>query len=633
MRGDGAPAGPRYDVIVVGAGIAGSLVAKALGEQGRRVLVLEAGVRAADPVRGHREALETYYSAAAKVPGSPYRAHPAAPWPEVTDIAGRGGGHRAEGHLLQRGELPYDSGYVRVNGGTGNVWTGLTPRMHPEDFRTEDFGYGRSWPIDYGRLEPYYRAAEREIGVAADVEEQRVHVGLPFPDGYVFPMRSLPAGYLDRVMAERLDGRWVKDPAGRVPVELRVTGTPHGRNGEPNASYDGGAGYVPAGAGGRPEAGSRCKGSASCIPICPSHAKYTPLKTQGQWGPTVRLVDRAVVSRVLVDANGRATGVEYLSYGTEGEGARAVTARAAADVVVLAAHAIENARLLLLSDLANRSDQVGRNLMDHPVLLTWGLMPEPVGPYRGPGSTSGLEGFRFGPARRSRAPFRVEIGNWGWVWAKGPVDGDVAELLRTGGGDGRGLFGAELRTALEDRVGRQFSLQFEMEQSADPANRITLDHERRDALGLPRPVVTYDLSEHVKNGMAAARAVSDQIFALLGAEDRTDHTPGPGWPGHFVHGGRPYAYRGAGHAAGTHVMGRSPSSSVVDEWQRCWDHPGLYAVGCGSMPSVATSNPTLTMAALALRSAERIEGDLAARDRPAALAGRAPAGPQAPASP
>ncbi|MCX4632358.1 GMC oxidoreductase [Streptomyces sp. NBC_01443] len=58
---------------------------------------------------------------------------------------------------------------------------------------------------------------------------------------------------------------------------------------------------------------------------------------------------------------------------------------------------------------------------------------------------------------------------------------------------------------------------------------------------------------------------------------------------------------------------------MVDVWQRCWDHPGLYAVGCGSMPSAATSNPTLTMAALALRSAERIEADLAARDRPASL--------------
>ncbi|MEV0501585.1 GMC oxidoreductase [Streptomyces spectabilis] len=64
---------------------------------------------------------------------------------------------------------------------------------------------------------------------------------------------------------------------------------------------------------------------------------------------------------------------------------------------------------------------------------------------------------------------------------------------------------------------------------------------------------------------------------------------------------------------------------MVDAWQHCWDHPGLYAVGCGSMPSIATSNPTLTTAALALRSAERVEADLAARDRPIPLA---PSDPQ-----
>ncbi|MEU9006306.1 GMC family oxidoreductase [Streptomyces sp. NPDC048551] len=592
----------RYDVIVVGAGIAGSLVARHLGGLGRHVLVLEAGVRA---------------------DGAPHTAQDAAPWPEVTDVSGTEGGYRADGYFVQRGELPYASGYVRVNGGTGNVWTGLTPRMLPEDFDTELFGYGRSWPMGYADLEPYYRAAEQAIGVSADVDEQRAGVGLPFPEDYVFPMRALPRSRVDEVLAGRLDGRRITEPGVAEPVELRVVGTPQGRNGVPDPRYGGGAGYVPLGAGGRPAPDSRCVGSATCIPHCPSHAKYTPLKTQAGWGPTVVLRDRAVVSRVLAGPGGRATGVEYLAYAGDGAaggtGPGAVTGHTVhADVVVLAAHAIENAKLLLMSGLANRSGQVGRNLMDHPVLLTWGLLPEQVGPYRGPGSTSGLEGFRAGPARRLRAPFRIEIGNWGWVWAKGPVDTDVTELVR-GAGPGRpGLRGAALRAALADRIGRQFTLQFEMEQSADPANRVTIDPRLRDRLGLPRPVLTYGLSEHVKDGIAAARAVSDRIFALLGAEDHTSFGAA-GWPGRFEHRGRTYGYRGAGHAAGTHVMGSGPDTSVVDTWQRCWDHTGLYAVGCGSMPSVATSNPTLTMAALALRSAGRIEAELTARDRPVTL--------------
>ncbi|NBE54879.1 GMC family oxidoreductase [Streptomyces boluensis] len=616
---------PRYDVIVVGAGIAGSLIARHLGDQGRRVLVLEAGARAADPDQGNRDALATYFSASAKVPGSAYRPQPAVPWPEVTDLTGTdaapGPGFRTAGHLPQNGPLPYASGYVRVNGGTGNVWTGLAPRMLPEDFDTESFGYGRRWPLDYADLEPYYRAAEGELGVSGDAAEQRAHAGLPLPDDYAFPMQALPASHLDRLLAAQLDGRHVKDPVSLDSVALRVVGTPHARNGVPNPEYDGGRGYVPRGEHGREDPGNRCVGNASCIPHCPSYAKYTPLKAQGQWGPSVALRDRAVVSRVLTDGTGRAAGVEYLSYD-------GVATRVHADVVVLAAHTVENARLLLLSGLGTRSGQVGRNLMDHPVLLTWGLLPQRVGPYRGPGSTSGFEGFRAGAGRRLRAPFRIEIGNWGWVWAKGPVDGDVAELVRE-----RGLFGAQLRRAVGDRISRQFALQFEMEQGADPANRVTLHPHERDPLGLPRPLVTYDLSEHVKDGMAAAKAVSDQIFTLLGAEDHTDYAPAAAWPGRFEHRGRTYGYRGAGHAAGTHIMGDSPAGSVVDSWQRCWDHPGLYAVGCGSMPSVATSNPTLTMAALTLRSAQRIEADLAERDRPATLTSHAPRTPSTPHTP
>ncbi|KUM97197.1 glucose-methanol-choline oxidoreductase [Streptomyces yokosukanensis] len=602
MTGDG-----RYDVIVVGAGIAGSLVAGRLSRSGRRVLVLEAGVRHSDAERGHREVLDAYFTASPKVPSAPYRPSDTAPWPEVTHLSGtEDGGYRADGYFVQRGELPYASGYVRVNGGSGVVWTGLTPRMLPEDFDTEQFGYGRRWPLTYADLEPCYRAAERELGVCADAEEQRTHVGLPIRDGYVFPMRALPPSHLDQVMAARLDGRRVTDPVAGQMVELRVVGTPHARNSTPDPAYDDGAGYTPVGAHGRPDPHSRCVGNATCIPHCPAQAKYTPLKTQGQWGPSVTLVDRAVVSRVLIDAAGRAKGVEYRSY----DGSRHTTT---ADVVVLSAHAIENAKLLLMSELANRSDQVGRNLMDHPVLLTWGLMPEPVGPYRGPGSTSGFEGFRGGPGRARRAPFRIEIGNWGWVWAKGQVDGDVSELLR------QGLFGPALRRAVGNRVARQFALQFEMEQAPDPANRITIDPSIRDPLGLPRPIVTYGLSDHVKEGIAAAKGVSDEIFSLLGAEDHTAYAPEAAWPGRFEHRGESYGYRGAGHGAGTHIMGSSAGTSVVDSWQRCWDHPGLYAVGCGSMPSVATSNPTLTMAALALRSAERIEADLAERDRPADL--------------
>ncbi|MFE6866271.1 GMC family oxidoreductase [Kitasatospora sp. NPDC057692] len=597
-----ADGGDHWDVIVVGAGIAGSLVAHRLGGHGHRVLVLEAGHAAP----GAAATTTAYRAAGGGTPTSPYPRSADAPSPDVDDLTGlSGGGFTATGHLVQHGPLPYASGYLRANGGTGLLWTGLTPRMHPEDFRTGDLGHGRNWPIGYRDLEPYYRQAEQELGVAADADQQRRDVGLPLPDGYAFPMRPVPASHLDRLVARALDGRAVRDPAAGEDALLAVSTTPHARNARPAPAADG---APPA----RPD-GPLCQGAAACVPVCPTGAKYTPLRTQARWAPGVRLRTDAVVSRVLVDGTGRATGVEYHTAGA--------AHRVRADLVVLAAHAIENARLLLLSGLANRSDQVGRNLMDHPALLTWGLLPQPTGPYRGPGSTSGLEAFRFGPARARRAPFRIEIGNWGWSWAGRPPQAETADLLRAG------LRGKELRERLGDRLGRQFSLQFELEQPADPANRVTLDRTRRDRLGLPRPALHYDLSVYVRQGMASARAVSDQLFALLGAEDHTRYDAGPGWPGRLEHRGAAYGYRGAGHAGGTHVMGDAPGTSVVDEWQRCWDHPNLYAVGCGSMPSLGTSNPSLTMAALALRSADRIHRELTALRRPAALAAP-PSSPQ-----
>jgi choline dehydrogenase-like flavoprotein len=611
--------GHRYDVIVVGGGLAGTLVAKQLGDQGWRILVLEAGTQTLDTWPGYLDAMNTFYSSLIKVPNSPYRANTAAPSPSVLDTApGEEGGYRAVGYLEQDGPLPYGTDYLRANGGTALHWLGLTPRMLPEDFKVrKEYGYGRDWPIGYNDLQPYYCAAEREIGVAGDAAEQAEAIGLPFPEGYVFPMHEIPSSYVDRVVARELHGRRVTDRYTRKEVPLRVVNTPHGRNSTPNAAYDQGRGYRPVGAAGLPNYGERCVGNASCTPICPVQAKYNPLKTQQQWSHRVSLVDRAVVSRVLVTDNGRISGVEYQAY-DDPAAPVATTRTVEARIVVLAGHAIENARLLLSSGLANSSDQVGRNLMDHPVMLTWGLMPGQVGPFRGPGSTSGLENFRKGTSRRQHAPWRLVIANWGWTWAAGSPGSDVAQKLgiplSSTQPRGEALYGRRLREALGHDIGRQVAFQFELEQDAEARNRVTIDPRYRDALGNCRPVVTYDLSDHVKKGMRAAADVSHQIFGLLGAEERTAYPDDA--PSYFRYDDEAFAFYGAGHGAGTHVMGDDRHTSVVDSWQRSWDHANLYLIGCGSMPSIGTSNPSLTMAALALRSVEQIHRDLMDLHRP-----------------
>ncbi|MFB7620474.1 GMC family oxidoreductase [Kitasatospora sp. NPDC056181] len=638
----------RYDVVIVGGGWSGSLIARELGDLGWNVLILEAGNSGTETWPGYLGSLTTYHSAVAKVPNSAYRRNTAAPYPDVLDLAPvrdpKPGQPEftANGYFVQNGRLPYGTDYLRELGGAAMHWLGAVPRMHPEDFATEGFGYGRSWPLGAEELQPWYARAELEIGVAGNADDQRA-IGVVTSDDYVYPMHQIPASYIDEYCSG-LNGTNILDEVTAETYELQVRSLPQARNSTPNPDYSP-VPYRPESAVGLPNYGERCVGNASCVPICPVQAKSHPLRQQARFSKTVSLATRCVATRVRLAGatrGGRVSGVEFRTY-TDPASPVGRSYVVQADMVVLAAHAIENARLLLFSGLANGSDQVGRNLMDHPTILNWALADErrgPVGPFRGPGHTSGWEAFRFGDGRAQRAPFRIEIGNWGWGWATGAPMSNVATSLGIGGdenGEVRpdGVFGPELRRLLGSTVGRQLQLQIAVEQSANPNNRVTIDRRYRDAMGNLRPVITYDLDRHTRDGLFAARKVAQRIFHSLGATDYTDHAPRDGVPplGHFEHtlDGETLhlAYSGAGHGAGTHIMGGSAATSVVDEYQRTWEHPNLYAVGCGSMPSIGTSNPTITMLALALRSAEQIHQDLLLDRRPADLRGaeaRRPAG-------
>ena len=630
--------GRRYDVIVVGSGWAGSLVARHLGKQGWQVLVLEAGNGGTETWAGYQDSVDTFSSAVIKVPNAAYRPNAAAPFPDVLDLrpVAEPPGYAATGHFVQTGPLPYGTDYVRALGGAAMHWLGAVPRMHPEDYATRDhYRYGRNWPITAAELERHVREAELLIGSAGDADDQW-RLGVVPDRDYEYPMEEIPWSHQDWMFQDRLDGGTVRDAVAGVDYTLEVYGLPQGRNSTPNPLFAGGRGYRPRGAVGLPNFGERCVGNSSCTPICPVQAKSSPLRLQQDFTDSVHLATRCVVSRVLPGRGDSVRGVEFREYG---DPATPVSTpyTAEADIVVLAAHAIENAVLLLASNMANSSGYVGCHLMDHPTMLAWARMPqgEPVGPFRGPGHTTGLECFRFGEGRGRRAPFRIEIGNWGWGWATGAPFSNVGAMLGLGGDDkgeikAEGVFGPELRHRLGDEINRQVQLQIAVEQHADPANRVTIDPSRyRDGVGNPKPILHYDLDERVRDGVFAARKVSQLIFAALGVEkDFTDHGPHNGIAplGHFQHQAEPggevldLAYHGAGHGAGTHIMGSQPSSSVVDSHQRTHDHPNLFAVGCGSMPSIGTSNPTLTMAALALRSAEKIHRDLAELHQPVTLA-------------
>ncbi len=640
-------ASPQYDVVIIGAGVSGNLIAKQLGLAGKKVLILEAGLAVPD---SREEYMNNFYLALAKTPESPYPAlagrtgsseNPAGklldpatlPTPRATVL---GLGQPPEkSYLIQAqatgqnappdpktGEvrgLQFSSTFERNGGGTSWHWLGTSLRELENDIQLyTKYGHGVDWPLTYTELQTLWALAEKEIGVAASVVQQEPLevVGLEYPEGYQYPMGPIPTSIVDQTVSNGVSGLQVPGtlpdtPGGSDPTmyDVFVTPTPAGRNSEP---YD-----------------DRrvCAGNTNCIPICPIQAKWDPTVTLGKALDTgnVTVSYQSVAYNVGVNGNS-VTGVDYYVWSRDDQGKlQKVSKSVTAKIYVLACHAIENAKLLLLSNnqkgIANKSDQVGRNLMDHPLYLSWALAPQPLWGYRGPLATAGIESLRDGEFRKYRSSFRMEIGNEGWNFSVGDpyttardfITGTNDSKLNTGGPNGtpQRLGGTALALQLNNLLTRQFRIACMFDQSPLADNRVTLDVDpntgkpnHTDGLGIPRPKVEYGFDPYTMEGFRMAAYVCSAIYKQMGAQEFTKTSVGA--TGDFSYRGQDYHYYGAGHVVGTHRMGTDPCKSVVDASQRSHDLPNMWVVGSGSFPTVCTANPTLTLMALAFKSADSI---------------------------
>jgi choline dehydrogenase-like flavoprotein len=605
-----------YDAVIVGAGISGSIIAHELSRAGKRVLMLEAGSGEDMDITGYDGYLTRFYETASKDNQSPFPPNDCAPMPRSKDVRFiRPGRPDASAYIVQNGPVATDSTYTRVLGGTTLHWEGKTIRMLPEDFELRSrYGQGRDWPVSYDDLEPHYRRAEREIGVSADVEDQ-AYLGTSFPPDYVYPMRGLPLSYLDQVVAKDVDGTVVA--LDGEEYKLRVRPFPQGRNGIPNPAYDGGKGFRPVGAvsTSQVEEGGRCQGNNNCVPLCPVQAKYNAVKTLARALQTgrVEVLAQTVASKVHIDHDtGRVSHIEYKHYRDPGS-SEYDTGTVRGRIFVLAANAIENARLMLASGLSGSSDLVGRHLMDHAYLLSWALLPEVAGTFRGTICTGGICDLRGGSFRRRQASFAIDIHNDGWGWAMGSPYSDLINVV-----DDHNRFGRELRRELVARLSHQLQLAFMVEVLPTASNRVTVDPSFTDALGNMRPVITYNIPEYSMRGVAYARQTARRIFQRTGAQDYTMYDPTD--YGYVTYEGEGYVVRGGNHLGGTHLMGTSPRDSVVDTNQRSWDHQNLYLVGGGSMPTIGSSNITLTLAAMCFKTAGHLITQLRHETAPAQVA-------------
>jgi choline dehydrogenase-like flavoprotein len=502
---------PSPDVVIVGAGACGSLVACELAARGASVVVLEAGPRVDRVVH-----LRNSESNAGRIM-----------WQEPRVHTGR--------HPI----VPKAG--VGVGGGTLS-WLGVSPRFHPADFRTASTeGVGDDWPLSYDDLRPHYAAVERSLGVAGECG--------PFaPEPYTLPMPPHRMNWHAQVLAR--GARALGAHPFAPPIAINST------------PYDG-----------RPA----CCYCGWCASGCASGAKATAVdvylaraERQG-----ARVVAEAFVHRVSYEhARNRVTGVEYLD--AEGHEHR-VESR----VVVLAAHALETPRLLLLSGrggsrdgLANSSGLVGRRFMSHPTWQVFGTFDEPIHAFKGMQMGHVMVQDFYAP--RADASWRRGFILLSYMMT--PVT--YATLSGS-------FFGAELKGFLYDYPCTA-AWWAHAEGLPQATNTVTLDPEVKDSRGLPVARLTYAWAENDLVLAAAARDKACEMMEASGAR--------------HVRVGLNYG----AHAMGSCRMGDDPSGSVVNAFCQSHDIPNLFVCDTSVFVTGSGLNPTLTALAIVRRAAEHV---------------------------
>ncbi len=286
-----------------------------------------------------------------------------------------------------------------------------------------------------------------------------------------------------------------------------------------------------------------------------------PLDSLDAAAQTGRLLVRrgAIAREIEVDVSGHVHGVVWIDHQSRDE------IRSCAQLVFLCASTLESTRLLLLSrssrspdGLGARSGVLGGNLMDHIVVNIKG----------------------FGPPLSSEVP---------------PIERciylprfDARELSAPAGGRG---FGVQLYQISRTRKHSCIAATSFGEMLPRPENRVTLDWNCRDAWGIP--VLRINCG-HSGDDLIRARTQAEALRELADAIGLT-HTgvsEAPAPPGAAI------------HECGTARMGDTPSTSVLDPYNECWEARGLYLTDGACFPSQGCQNPTLTLLALTARACD-----------------------------
>jgi choline dehydrogenase-like flavoprotein len=423
------------DVLIVGAGPSGAVVAHTLASRGFSVLCLEQG-----------------------------------DWVDTTDLPG----DKPEFELLIRNAWSWDTSkrarredyplnlddaeaplmMFGAVGGSSVIYGAHWQRLLPSDFRVRSLdGICDDWPIEYGDLDPYYQRVDKFIGVSG-LGGDPAYPKQDFP----FPPHPIGEGGLQMAAGmNQLGWHWWP-----------------GTHAIPTSSY---------------KKMAQCVRWGVCERGCPAGAKasfdlgYWPHATAAG----AKLITNARVSSITVERKGLVSGATWIDIDGKEHSVNA-------NAVVLAANGVGTPRLLLMSNdvfpdgLANSSGLVGKNLMIHPNAIVTGVYEEDIQSWNGPAGQL-IYSLQFYETELSRGFYR------GAKWNLMPIPGvlNVLELYKDLPFEERW---GEKAHEISRYAGKILNWYANIDDLPEESNRVVLDAQLRDSSGLPAPRVHYRLSEN-----------------------------------------------------------------------------------------------------------------------------------------
>ena len=566
------------DVVVVGMGVAGTILAKELADAGLKVVGLERGP--------HRDAADF------PMPYTHDELRYARRYELMQDLSRETLTFR---NTIGETALPMrEFGSFLMGeglGGAGVHWEGMTWRFSPWDFETRSrtvARYGSSmfaadctsqdWGITYDELEPYYDRFEQVYavgGTAGNLGGRIQHGGNPFegPRTREYPnppMKTAYAGALLRQAANSLGYKPFPIPSAN---STRPYTNPYGAN-LGACVYCGYCGRFGC------EMGAKASPQTAVLPALIGHRNF-------------ELRTLANVIQVNLDNSGhRATGVTYID-------ARGRTIEQPAEIVLLTSYVFGNVRLMQLSGIGQRYEPVsgqgvvGRNYSyQHYSNVTLFFDDRVFNPFMGAGALGvGIDEFNGD---------NFDHGGLGFIGGGSILafTQGVRPIVSHPVPQGTPKWGSAWKEAAAHYFNRNFNITSQGGVQSYRGNYLDLDPTYRDRYGLPLLRMTFDFQEN-EHKMSAY--LNDRAKELAGVinPNKMNVT--------LLNGKYSIVRYQSTHNTGGAIMGADPATSAVNKYLQSWDFPNVFVVGASAFPQNAGYNPTGTVGALSYWVADAIK--------------------------